>query len=325
MAAAYQTGTATSPTDLLQKLITFLINQGWTQNMSQSDGSGWRAHLSKGGVYVNMRSAMNEQIWAGANYSNAYGIGFYLGAGYNSNAWYDQPGGPVGNGQTYTVGVGMQLPSGSIIAYHFFDDGSDNIVVVVERTAGIFTHMGWGPTLNKAGSWTGGMYFFSAWAGYWMGPGSQTDGGAGSSSVSAYCPFSYGDYKQCSSSFVRADVDSFIGKWLCMGAMTNPVHGYTGKYLMSPLSGVIGSSTYIPTYDTFRDRQTSAMNSQANLLPIRLYAIRDTGGYSLTGDAPVVYWTNAVSGGYGYSAGSVHSIGADNYMMFPYFAVLKKA
>lgn len=322
MAAAYQTGSASSPTDLLQKLVTWLVAQGWTQNMSQADGSGWRAHLNKGSHYVNMRSAMNEQIWAGANYTNAYGIGLYLGTGYSgASAWNAQAGGPVGDGQTYTVGVGMQLPSGSIIAYHLFDDGSDNIAVVVERTTPIYTHMGWGPSVNKAGTWTGGAYFYSAWAGYWMG---WTAGGApGTADTTAFCPFTYGDYNQCSSAFIRADVDAFTGKWLSVGAMTNPVHGYTGRRMATPLLGVIGMTTDIPDYEGFRDRQVSTMNTQANLLPLRIYTVRDAGGHSLIGDVPGVYFSNGY--GNGFAAGGIYSVGADNYMIFPNLAVAKKA
>jgi hypothetical protein len=62
MAASYQTGISSSPTNLLQTLVTWLTNQGWTMDMSQADGSGWRAHLHKSGVYVNLRSAMNEDL-----------------------------------------------------------------------------------------------------------------------------------------------------------------------------------------------------------------------------------------------------------------------
>ena len=49
-----------------------------------------------------------------------------------------------------TSGCGMNLPQGQISAYHFFDDGNDHITVVVERAAGIFCHMGWGPSLERA-------------------------------------------------------------------------------------------------------------------------------------------------------------------------------
>ena len=47
MAASYQTGIASSPTNLLQTLVAWLMAQGWTVNQSEQEGTGWRAHLVK--------------------------------------------------------------------------------------------------------------------------------------------------------------------------------------------------------------------------------------------------------------------------------------
>jgi hypothetical protein len=321
MPAGYETGTATSPVNLLQKLVTWLVAQGWMQNMSQADGTGWRAHLNKGGVYANLRAAMTENVYAMQN-GSATGIALYLGSGFSSGSnWRSQAGGPIGIGTSNTVGVGMQLSSGAITAYHFFDDGSDNIVVVVERSAGIFTNMGWGVTLNKVGAWIGGPYFFAAQDGYDFGIQS---GGEGSAVLSAFCPFTYSDYYGRSTGYVRADIDSFTNKWLsCLTSAGS--ESWTGKRVASP---VFGRSSYppvngIPHYTTFQTRQTSLLNAQANLLPINLYAERDAGGYSLLGDLPGIYWSTAV--GNGYTSGSIYPIGADSFMVFPNFAILKRA
>ena len=139
MAAAYQTGVSSSPTNLLQTLVTWLVAQGWTSDSSASDGSGWRAHLHKSGVYVNMRAAANESIWpktpGSGNWDSGagYGIGLYLGDGYSgAAAWSQQSGRPLRIDGSVS-GCGINLPSGSVAAYHFFDDGADNITIVVGR------------------------------------------------------------------------------------------------------------------------------------------------------------------------------------------------
>lgn len=330
MAAAYQTGTATSPTNLLQTLVTWLVAQGWTSNMSQADGTGWRAHLSKGSVYVNLRATPgSETVWAGgaSSTANQIGIGLYTGTGYSgASAWNAQAGGPIGSAVAYTVGAFMNLPVGSIVAYHFFDDGADNIVVVAERTSSNFTHLGWGTSLTKAGAWTGGGYFFASTSGFYASYTSVAYPGT-PNGPSAHPPFSYGDSVSGCCAFVRADVDTFTGKWLGCGSVASAQQGYTGKRVASGYynrSGVVTMPSEIPQYGaSFQARITSAMNSQANLIPIRLFAQRDTAGYSLIGDVPNLVLTNATDNG--YAAGTVYPLGADNWMIFPNFAVLKKA
>ena len=326
MAAAYQTGSASSPTDLLQKLVTWLVAQGWTQNMSKAEGTGWRAHLSKGGVYVNMRATPGSETLWGHSINRSpqrAGIGIYTGTGYNgSSAWNAQAGGPIGNGQTYTVGCIMQTDA-TILAYHFFDDGADNIVVVIERTSGIFGHMGWGPSLIKNGAWTGGAYFFAQLSGYSGGEYSASYPGAG---MTASCPFATSDANAAAASFVRADVDAFTGKWVSVAyyGSTSAEKGYTGKLGQTPFGyGYYGPDTQIPVYTTFQDRLTSALNAQANLLPIRVFVKRDAGGYSLIGDVPNIFLSNATANG--FSPSTVYPLGPDNYMLFHNFAVLKKA
>ena len=60
MAASYQTGTVAGPTALLQALVTWLVAQGWTSDSSASSGAGWRSHLHKNGLYINLRALVGE-------------------------------------------------------------------------------------------------------------------------------------------------------------------------------------------------------------------------------------------------------------------------
>jgi hypothetical protein len=332
MGASYHTGTAASPTDLLQGIVTWLVAQGWTQDMSQADGDGWRAHLHKSGVYANLRSTANTLIFPSVQATAAPGIGLYLGTGFDGGqAWNLQPGAPKGYGQTYTVGSFMRLPAGAILGWRGFDDDSDNVVVVVERTGGVFSHLGFGLAVQKIGAWIGGPYFFAALASRYAG----SDGMAGDAGSTAACPFGvvqkedYGPwYSYGYAGFVRADVDSHTGGWVGFScASSDPQLGFTGVaggsgIDMFPYQGASDDWSY-PTYAGLHSVLVSEMNEQAVLLPIQLYAKRDAGGYSLLAVLPHLYFAGAV--GHGFLAGATYVIGAQTFMLFPHFAVLKAA
>lgn len=344
---AYLTGTAVSPTDLLQKLVTFLTNNGWTQDMSQADGAGWRAHLHKGTLYINLRASHNEAgIWSAQN-ANAYTLNCYTGTGFSAASnWRSQAGGPIGNGTSNTVGCTMNLGLATV-TYHFFQDATDNVVVVVERTAGWFVYSGWGSSLTKVGSWTGGTYCFGS---------NQMENQASldrsNSIASSVCPMNHGGSAyggtggqgglSTDRAFVRCDVDSFTGKYLAVGAdATFWQRGYTGKLAFSALPTVnsngdetsdywsSGLDIQFPHYAAYsyfntinkgvHRRTTSAFNGRANMLPILLFAQRDAGGFSLIGHAPTVLFCNGV--GNGFAAGQLYTVGPDNYRLFPNFAV----
>jgi hypothetical protein len=331
---SYQTGTATSPVNLLQTIVTWLVSIGWTQDMSQADGTGsvgWRAHLHKGTNYVNLRAVMNESsgIWAGGMYSAGYGICMYLGTGFSSAAaWNAQAGGPIGSGQTYTLGVGFSLPSGAIQNYYFFGDATgDNIVIVVEKTPSIYQHMGWGLSLVKAGAWTGGPYFFGSLDGYYV---FYTGAGPGNT-LSSSCPGCDADYVSCQNCFIRIDVDTFTGKWIGVSPNTGVAQGYTGKLAASSVMPAYsyGARTIAPRFSdntgslpSWQNNQTSSADSRANLLPVHLWAVRDAGQMSLIGWIPNVFCTNGV--GNGFSNASEYVLGPTTYKMFPNFAVVKQ-
>ena len=328
---AYQTGTATDPNDLLQKLVTFLAANGWTQDMSQADGTGWRAHLHRSTTYVNLKSttgAVNPWAFTAnpAPTATDAALHIYLGTGFSGAAnWNAQTGGPILNGTSNNTGCSMPLPTGSVTAYHFFSDSSgDNVVVVVEKTTGVFTHLGWGVSLTKSGSWTGGPYFFAPVHGYSFASDSTSAAGA-QNGPTAKAPFVYSDSVfSAANAYVRADVDVFTGKWLgCTGSLSQPSGGYTGRNFVSEFRGGTAVVTGIPTMEYFVERSFSTMTSSATLVPIRVWAIRDSGGYSLLGVVPNIFYSIATDKG--FSAGTEITIGADTYKVFPNFAVRKVA
>lgn len=324
MAANYTgPGTATDPTDLLKnQILPWLVAQGWTTDKSQADGAGWRVHIHKGAQYVHFRSVVNETsgIWGGGQYGGAsicYGIAMYASTGYNGAlAWNLQTGGPIGNGGSNTVGVGMTLPVGAVTSTHFFDDGADNIMIVVERSSGIFTHLGWG---NAAGIGTAVTPFFlGSNSGYYAFCYNSGEG----FTTSSLCPGSTADAFAGVDLFIKKDIDAFTGKWIGCSTVTGAAQGHTGKKgSTSVAGGATAPPASIPTFAGLSARSVSSYNGQPALLPLTVYVERDAGGYSQVCVLPSVWRCAAVAAG--FAAKSVYAVGAKNYMLFPNFAVLK--
>jgi hypothetical protein len=332
MPASYQTGISSSPTNLLQAIVTWLVAQGWTEDASGAEGSGWRAHLHKGAVYVNFRAAMNESLWPKAtsgywDKAAGYGIGLYLGTGFaGAGGWHTQDGRPT-RVDTSTSGCGMNLPSGSVAAYHFFDDGLDNIIIVVERSPGIFVHMGWGLRLVDMGVPEDFPYFFASSSAY-----QNTDPNPTASrgiNLTSYAPFTNGtvvNYYVNATGFVRVDAATFSGRWVGNGNESTSTFGYTGRFMVNPLNyaGMAAVDKGHPNYNYLIGRTNQAAFADALLLPLHAFILTDPGArYAPLGYPPNVFWCEAV--GSGYAAGEIKQIGGLDYMLFPYFAVRKAA
>lgn len=329
----YQNGSATSSTDLLQQLVTFLVANGWTTDLSASEGLGWRAHLHLSGNYVHLRAAENEAVWQHNVGGTSYGIQIYTGTGFNSGQpWNNQTtGAPLGSGAGYPVGGCAYTNAGPFTNYYFMtDSAANNVVVIIEKTPGLFVHFGWGNSLVTAGTITGGAYFFASAAGFFASTSSPGANIAGYTSTS-FCPGVNGDsLANVNVCWVRADVDSFTGEWISIGPNTSPTEGYTGKPGAGSVKAhSITATASIPGYaqsdiaSEFQALQTSAQDGRANLLPVYLWAQRDgtTTGFSMLGSLPTVFCSNGV--GNGFSNASEYTIGAQTYKMFPNFAVLK--
>jgi hypothetical protein len=345
MAAAYSTGISTSPTNLLQTLVTWLVGQGWAQDASAGEGSGWRAHLHKSGLYVNFRAASNERIWPGVTGyhdrgSGGYGIGLYLGTGYSgASAWHLQAGMPTRTDGS-TLGCGINLPSGSVSGYYLFDDGLDNITVVVQRSPGVFCYMGFGPTMVNLGLPENFPYFFGSSSAYMNVYGGSLLTDSHGVNVTAFCPMSHGDVEPAdqgaylitgapATGLVKVDATTWVNRWAANCDYPHPELGYTGRFLRCALNdnalnlGQCDEGKF-PGYRFLRGRVHQAAFAGALILPVHCYVWIETGGrWAPAGYLPTVSWCDAV--GHGYSAAAVYQVGGVNYSLFPGFAVLKAA
>jgi hypothetical protein len=327
---SYQTGTATNPTDLLQQLATFLAANGWTQDSSVSDTGGWRLHTHRSSVYANLRATAGAtNPWAftpqTAASASSGALSLYLGTGYSgASLWNAQAGGPIGLAQTYNVGVACPLPTGAITSYHFFVSADQNdVCVVVERTTGNYGFVHWGVSLKKSGAYTGGAYFGGSMSGYASFSVSTTQPGA-QLGITTYAPFHNGDGANLACGFVRADVDTFTGKYLTHGTVQTAAQQWTGKTSQGEWRSYRSGNTTvvdIPTLDGFVERAVPSLTQQPQLVPIRAWALRDALGYSLLGSVNNIFFCCATIAG--FTPGTLLTLGPDNYLVFPDFAVKK--
>jgi len=160
---AYQTGTATDLGDLLSKLDTFLVANGWTQD-DFDDGASVAAegfaNWTKNSMSIGMKWIANSPESLSLHQATAHS-----GSGFPGTHTNDS-----GNGYNDAFGSNSQLEGercvseigdGPFVSYHFFEnDASPAYVhIVVESASETFKHFGWGE-LNKFNDWTGGEYCY---------------------------------------------------------------------------------------------------------------------------------------------------------------------
>ena len=147
---AYETGTATTPGNLLVKLFDFAGANGWTIDddiASDAKASGWGS-FHKNNIYVMFTFTTSL-------------IHLYPARGFTADTTSpgDHPNSAIVNsGTSTTAGIHAAGMTGPISAYHFFED--DNYIhVVVSLDGDYHRHFGFGESI-KAGNWTGGEYFY---------------------------------------------------------------------------------------------------------------------------------------------------------------------
>tara|TARA_R110000796_G_scaffold9118_2_gene31325 strand:+ start:780 stop:1772 length:993 start_codon:yes stop_codon:yes gene_type:complete len=158
---AFELGTAIDLADLISKLSTFSVANGWTED--RRDNVNGIFALSKGQVFVSFRwdpsspnalsihQATAVLPGAGTEPGDATGDS---GNGYNTNSSHADT--SLDNERHVLLGNGP-FPS-----YHFFeqDSGPAHIYIAAESTTDVFQHFGFG-TLKKVGDdWVGGEFAF---------------------------------------------------------------------------------------------------------------------------------------------------------------------
>jgi hypothetical protein len=133
----YQTGVASSPLDLLNKLVTFATAHGWTTTVPTSGN----VVLNNGDVHVGID--VDTTKWRANGCQSAS----------SAAPWNAQP-----NASAFILDT--EFGAGPFTKYHFYcdaEDGNPYAHVTLEMTAGLFRSWCIG-ALVKSGSWAGGTY-----------------------------------------------------------------------------------------------------------------------------------------------------------------------
>ena len=273
---AYETGSASSPSDLLDKLRAFLLTNGWTINSFITIGSGKRLHIQKGSCYYNFRAYHGETVsdvddLNSERTTNFWGIGGYPSDGYSgANNWNSQPGCPL-YGYYYRGGYANQLSS-AIPTYHFFTyTDITEVHVVIEFVTGKFQHINFGD-LQK--------YNPSALGGCWMSMPTSMDSqlphsyGQDFLTASSMVPFRGASYLGAggyNSSAIRVNIDNHDG-WAFEGS---------GDSISNSPIAAVGPHYYNQEFET---ATTSPYSWQTQLLPYVIGIVRSNASVSPFGE-----------------------------------------
>ncbi|WP_422451833.1 hypothetical protein [Endozoicomonas sp. ALC066] len=323
MAEFFETGSATDVNDLLTRVQTVLTSNGYTLQQSGSEGTGRRVHLSKGDLYINLRSGVNNEDpisnsgfrWTTAWNWNRYKgnprvyystdwLAVNVGSGFDDSEdwreWYNQPGVQIevaGN-----KGKAQFLEThGAIPKYWMFlqDNPSDAFWLIVEWAPGRYSWLAFG-NVQKSSSYNGGRFYgASRWINDHYGYPHPLN--------SCQVQVLDGDFKDENNGWGRTDVSA--------------PNKSTGS------SNVI-RTPYIPNYQFYSYSSSYPQHAQYNILyksyiknearsvlyPIYGFVQRSS-GYSLLGTLPNAFYTSLEP----FVAGDSIDIGGESYLVFPFY------
>ncbi|MCK5131694.1 MAG: hypothetical protein KAR40_06025 [Candidatus Sabulitectum sp.] len=167
---SYETGSASSMSDLMNKLQIFAVANGWTldqYNVESGSSVDGKLSIHKGSVYVhflwNANEANHIAMYQSLGYSGT-GVSQWLHTDDSGNGVTTLPGG-TGWSDTVSTHDGYRFISsigvGPFTAYHFFQGNGTNeyIHVALEYAPFLYRNFGFGE-LEKAWDWTGGEYCY---------------------------------------------------------------------------------------------------------------------------------------------------------------------
>ena len=279
---AYQTGTATSCTNLLDTIRIFALSLGWTVNYWGDDPQNagtqdkWLSLATPGGNYFNVlaRDATSIILVRGAT-------------GYTANNNRDSQPGQAGD---YAQTNGL---SGPFAAYYLFGSAT-YIHVVVEIVTNRFAHFAIG-VLEKSGVYTGGEYAVNT---YWT-YGNTTYQHQPDAPYNS-CPW---DSWLLSprSQWYRMDVDGAVNNWY---------QSYdSGDATSYPLGFMRGNSLVARLFN----RSPNYITGQSILPPSIIVGPRPAGGSCIYGTVKDVRPVNITN----LNPKQILYIGTDQWMIFP--------
>ena len=300
---AYETGAASSVTDLLDKLRVFATANGWTQNFfgARTSGSGQALQLTKGTQYVTFiaDTGAGSPTTDPGPFFGCYSHDVYSAG----NGTENQAG---GSGKAFANAM-----SGPFVAYHFIsgaERGCDYLYVVVEVSSGVFKHAGVGKLVSLGAMTTGMFCHASRWS---YSTGSNTISTPLSPQHSIpFDSLDSGSLGAGRGTYIRADSDSISPRWY-------DSYG-NGGYGTRFGGGVRSSGSSSPgdkrgTLASLALAGASALTGRTVLMPAWVYGERTANLSSPLGYPPHLRWVMLDY----LQPGDVLTIGTDQWKVFP--------
>jgi hypothetical protein len=316
---AYQTGTSTSVTDLLDKFRLFALAQDWTENRWAAVGTGRELCIAKGSSFFNFRAWSNETMLVnGTTVPGKWGITLNGSDGYDAgSAWDTQPGYPVrgsasGGDQAHVL-FPLVISTGPFPAYHFFAPDTKSVYAEVEIASGAYLRFGCGaldlfnPAAPGGGRFcyaTGGLHVTnSVAAGTWLG----SDQDAGSVSMELV-PFRAADYTGTGNS--GASFGSMVR------AQFGSIDNWAGSGRTVLTSGLKLACQGGGCHDkVLRDYSPSPLNGVGILLPNIVSLNIDNQYLAPIGIVPGMRYMDMSA----YAPGDEFTLGSDTWKVFPWY------
>lgn len=295
---AYQTGSATSASNLLDSIRSHLVANGWTINYWGADvvlGVATPVLADKllcvtspaGQFFQYMCYDTLGLVYTSAATGYTGGVSRNLQPGHSSNG-LQTAGTKCDAGWAQT-----NLMIGPFAAHYFFS-GASYMHVAVEVVTNRFMHFHVG-TLEKAGTYVGGEYYTNT---YWE--DSNTNRNSPETSYHLF-PFDGGGSNSVSDPSIRMDADGSTNNWVRVRAGNTSISGAIGMYR--------GSSLVKPMFDI----GPNTFNGLSPLLPSIITGPRPLGGVSIYGTVKDVRPVNISQ----IEPKQLITIGADDWMVFP--------
>ena len=313
----YETGSATDAHDMLDKIRTFLVANGWSQNGYVSETYGYRLHLNKGALYINMFSGIatdpiSDNTWYSTTYRMS-GIAVSPSTGFTASptgakAWKNMPGAPVHDPAYFDYAddifaCAVADMTGAVVSYHLVADG-DQFIAAMEISTGVYRWIAFGllDAYGSIGSSPNGLYVCTSSC---MGGSNST--GLGYEELRRI----FAHIRSSDTSYPNATL-RFNDAWAVPGG--NPVGD-----VAQPISAI--GYGYTPYQDT--SITWGAMHGLLSSMPA------DIGGLSplLPAQIGVVYSGNPVPIGHfgltrithmdGFSVGQSISVGSEDFVVLP--------
>ena len=301
---AYQTGTATTPDQLLDALRVFAVANGWTELRWSPSGAGQQLSLSKGSLYVHLKSAVNERLRSG--YSNVTGIFLTASTAWDSaQPWNNQPG-TIRDTSNRIEACGLYEVSAANTYHLFALTAPEMILLVAEVSPGVYHHLAFGE-LAKFGAYAGGLFVSGAYGsdGYTYTYSGYTDYVFGYN-VDRHAGLPFNDYKYYGQNFLKATVDGFDG-WFSV-CSNSPKTGKRARALFEA-----GSNSNASLGRMWFSRVPNTLNGVAPMVPFYLFVERPDGFFSPFGYTPHLRYLNITH----YAPAETFQLGAEQWMAFP--------